>query len=163
MSAGPTPDEFANELEKVLEPKRMVRISVAIFIAVMLFFGLVAAIKMSVTAMNTVEAVSHDHAWFKLQIEKIKSLEHQIVEVQEELVASRVSADKRWISRSDERAQVQGLSNLVISLRAQYTEAISEYNVAADLAPTEILMTLPKKLDIKELVPGQEETGDANE
>jgi len=149
-------DELANELEKALEPKRMVRISVAIFIAVMLFFGLVAAIKMGITAMNTVEAVSHDHAWFKLQIEKIRGLEHQIVETQEELSAARASADKRWISRSDDRAQVQGLANLLISLRAQYTEAITEYNVAADLVPTEILMTLPKKIDIKELAPSQE-------
>lgn len=149
-------DEIATELEKALEPKRMVRIAIAIFVAVMLFFGLVAAIKMGVTAMNTVEAVSHDHAWFTLQIEKIKGLEHQIVEAQTELEAARKSADKRWISRSDDRAQVTGLANLVISLRAQYTEAITEYNVAADLAPTEVLMTLPKKLDIKDLVPSQE-------
>ena len=140
----------ADEIEKILEPKRMVRNFGSIYLAVVLFFALIVGLKIAITAMNSVEATSHDHAWFKSQTEEIKALETRIAETRQVLVAHKKEVDGRWVSRSDDRAQTQKLTQSLISLQEKLTSLISEYNVAADLATDAVLKSLPRNVSVEE-------------
>ncbi len=132
----------SDEIEKILEPKRLVRIFGKVFLAVILCLILVVGVRMSVSAMNTVEATSHDHAWFKAQTEEIRSLESRIAETRHALAAHKKEVDSRWVSRSDDRAQTTNLTQNLISMQEQCAGLIRDYNVAADLA-TDKLGGLP--------------------
>jgi hypothetical protein len=147
----------ADQIEKILEPKRLVRIFGSIFLAVVLFFALVVGVKMAISAMNSVEATSHDHAWFKSQTEGIKALEARISETRQALEAHKKEVDGRWVSRSDDRAQTQKLTQSLISLQEKLTALISEYNVAADLASDAVLDSLPRNISIEERKHGPKE------
>ena len=140
----------AEEIEKILEPKRLVRIFGSIFLAIVLFFTLVIGVKMAVNAMNSVEATSHDHAWFKSQMEEIHNLRHKITFAEEALAAHKKEVEGRWISREDDRAQTANLTQEIISLKESQSELVKEYNVAADLTSTKVLQTLPRSVPEEE-------------
>jgi hypothetical protein len=140
----------AEQIEKILEPKRLVRIFGSIFLAVVLFFALVMGVKMAISAMNRVEATSRDHAWFKSQIEEIRSHEHRISETHQALADHKKEVDGRWISRADDRAQTQNLTKNLFSLEEDRASLISEYNIAADLASDAVLKALPRNVSIEE-------------
>ena len=136
----------AEEIEKILEPKRLVRIFGSIFLTIVLFFTLIVGVKMAVNAMNSVEATSHDHAWFKTQMEEIHNLRHKITFAEQTLATHKKEVDSRWISREDDRAQTAKLSEEITSLKEKRSEQIKEYNIAADLTSDKILQALPRSV-----------------
>lgn len=140
----------SDEIEKVLEPKRLVRIFGKIFLAVVMSFALIVGVKMAITTMNSVEATSHDHSWFKAQIEEIRLLDITISETRQALAAHKKETESRWVSRSDDRAQTQKLTSGLISLLEARASLVKEYNVAADSASDELLKGLPRSVPLKE-------------
>ena len=142
----------SDKIEKILEPKRLVRVFGKIFLAIVLFFALIVGVKMAVNTMNSVEVTSHDHTWFKAQIEEISSLERRIVETRQALVSHKEEVDDRWISRSDDRAQTTNLTQKLLSLEENRSELVREYNVAADLASDKILRGLPPSVIVNKKV-----------
>lgn len=138
-----------DEIEKILEPKRMVRIFGSVFLVIVLFFALVVGSRMAANTMNSVEVTSHDHAWFKAQTEEIKALQARIAETRLALASHKKEVGSRWVSRSDDRAQTQKLTQSLISMQEELSSLVSGYNVAADAASDSILEGLPKSITLE--------------
>ena len=124
----------AAELEKVLEPKRLVKIFSQIFLAIVLGIALIVGVRMAYRAANTVEATSYDHVWFTETLEEIHSLDHQLTEIRDALARHRKEVDSRWVSRSDDRVETQRLTHQLLSLQEQRSDLAKDYNVAAELS-----------------------------
>jgi hypothetical protein len=134
------------EIEKALEPKRVVKLFGRIFLVVVLGIALVVGVRMAYRTANTVEATSYDHAWFTQTIEEVRALDHQIAETRDAASKHQKEVDSRWVSRSDDRAETQRLSHQLLSLQERRSELARTYNVAAELATSEVLGSLPKKV-----------------
>jgi hypothetical protein len=138
------------EIEKALDPKRLVKIFGRVFLAIVLGIALVVGVRMAYRTANTVEATSYDHAWFTETIEEIHVLDRRIAETREAASRHQKDVDSRWVSRSDDRAETQTLTHQLLDLQEQRSELEKEYNVAAELATSEVLGALPKRVPASE-------------
>jgi hypothetical protein len=135
-----------DEVEKSLEPKRLIRILISLFVVLVVIIALVKGLSMAAGTMDKVEASSRDHAWFKATYEEIHALEHQIVEVRDAAMKHQAQVDSRWVSRQDDRVETQRLAHHLIELTERRAGLIREYNISADAADPETLGDLPKVL-----------------
>lgn len=139
-----------DEIEKALEPKRLIRIAVGIFILVTLAIVLVSAVKLVNNKATAVERQSRDYSWFISTFEEIKALDVQILSTKTALEQHQAKVDsqlisKVWVSR-DDKSEARLLANHLIDLTSRREALTKEYNIAADISSPEILSDLPRYL-----------------
>ena len=140
------------EIEEALEPKRIIRIFISVFLIFVLSIALMASIRMASNAANTVEATTRDHVWFTQTLEQIKALDKQIVETKTALAAHEANISSRlmskvWVS-SDDRAETQRLTHQLLDLQEKHTSLVRDYNTATESTDSEILGELPRKIEL---------------
>jgi hypothetical protein len=138
------------DFEKVIEPRRIIKIFASVFLIIFLLLTTIFGTKMAYTALNRAEQATHDHTWFSETHDQIQALQIPILETRTSFKAHQEQASSRWISRQDDRLQSQRLTALLLRLTEEHTQLVQEYNASAAEVNTEALGELPRHIDLIE-------------
>jgi len=89
----------------------------------------------AVTLPAIEEGLPARRAWFSRTFEEVRALDAEVSATEEALKRKQVEAESRWVSRSDDRAEFNRLSNRISELKAQRAQLVKEYNTNAAIDP----------------------------
>lgn len=135
------------EIEKALEPRRLLKIGFSIFLILGLFFGIYIGVLRMDQAARQEESKVKDRNWFAAKQGEISALREQITSAQQALARIKERLDEQWLEASSDRTEYQKLNAHLLELQEKKATAVQEYNSAA-IAVTDIttLVGLPPQI-----------------
>ena len=145
-----TVDDIEGAVSAITDPERVTRILARTFILMLTMAVGMAALKIAFHYTNKVDLITLDHDYFVAKRNEIEAASAEIAAVREALArhTSDVETRRSWfsITRQSDLDETKRLNEEILRLQTRRARLIGEYNTAASLVESEILGSLPCKI-----------------